>query len=55
MFDENKDMGLELSKRVGGVGHNACDELKKPLADTFKEWRKQWSKAGLLPKRKPRQ
>lgn len=51
MFEENKNIGEELSRRVGGAGADACDELKQPLADIFKEWRKQWSKAGLLPKR----
>jgi len=54
MFEENKDIGAQLSAKVGGAGPDACDELKQPLADIFKEWRKQWSKQGLLPKRKPR-
>jgi hypothetical protein len=52
MFEENKDVGVHLSAKVGGAGPDACDELKQPLANIFKEWRKQWSKQGLLPKRK---
>lgn len=55
MFEENKNVGAELSRRVGGAGDDACDELKQPLSDIFKEWRKQWSKQGLLPKRNKRQ
>lgn len=52
MFDsENKNLGAELSLRVGGAGPDACDELKQPLAEIFKEWRKEWAKQGLLPKR----
>lgn len=52
MFDaENKNLGAELSRRVGGAGTDACDELKQPLSDIFKEWRVDWKKRGLLPKR----
>ena len=52
MFDENKNIGAELSRRVGGAGTDACEDLKKPLADIFKAWRKEWAKQDLLPKRK---
>ncbi len=53
MFDdENKNLGMELSRRIGGAGVDACEELKQPLNKLFAEWRKRWSKAGLLPKRK---
>lgn len=52
MFDENKNIGCELSARIGGAGREANAELNKTLADIFKEWRKEWAKQGLLPKRK---
>jgi hypothetical protein len=55
MFKENKNVGVQLSAKVGGVGYEACAELEKMLADIFKEWRKEWAKKGLLPKRKKRQ
>jgi hypothetical protein len=51
LFEENENMGLKLSAKVGGAGDDACEDLKQPLAEIFKEWRKEWAKKGLLPKR----
>jgi len=51
MFDENSNMGELMSAHVGGIGKDAGLELKQPLSVMFTEWRKEWSKQGLLPKR----
>ena len=51
MFDENSNMGELMSAHVGGIGKDASPELKQPLSEIFTEWRKEWQKQGLLPKR----
>jgi hypothetical protein len=54
LFEENKNTGEQISTHIGGAGKDACAELKQPLSEIFKEWRKEWQKQGLLPKRKKR-
>jgi hypothetical protein len=54
LFETNENMGRKLSEKVGGAGSDACDDLKKPLDEIFKEWRKEWKRLGLVPKRKSR-
>jgi hypothetical protein len=44
--------GQGISAHIGGVGIEACEDLKQPLIDIFKAWRATWAKQGLLPKRK---
>lgn len=54
LFEKQENMGAEISRRIGGVGCDASEDLKKSLDELFKEWRKEWKRLGLLPKRKPR-
>jgi len=54
MFDENSNMGEQMSVHVGGAGKDACDDLKKPLKILFKEWDTEWKRLGLKPKRQKR-
>lgn len=54
LFETNENMGTKLSEKVGGVGSDACDDLKKPLGELFKEWHKEWKRLGLVPKRNKR-
>lgn len=55
MFDENSNIGEQISARVGGIGSDAGSELKKPLKQLFKEWDKSWQERGLKPKRKKKE
>ncbi len=47
--------GAGISAHIGGAGPDASEDLKKPLSELFKEWRAEWKRLGLIPKRKSKE